>query len=641
MDHIPKILLIDDEERFVTSLHTILKHYNYNCTEALSGGEAIRRLAEEDFDLVLLDVGLPDMSGCDVLESIKKSKKNTTVIMLTGISTIETAVRAMKQGAYDFLNKPIRHELLIKSIQKALQHNQMLLELHRSEKRFQVLAQATSEGIVIHNDGRFIEANQQFFSMFGYSATELREGIFLEKILDPASLNFALQRIKNSVGGDHQGIGVKKGGMEFPFEATIHSINYLGKPARVCTIRDLSERVKTEAERFELYKKLEKANKLNALGLMAGSVAHDLNNILVGVVSYPDLLLSQMQESDKFYPQIKKIQEAGKRAVAVVNDLITLARGGTFSTAVDNINDILLNHLNSIEHCSRLADYPDVVIQTKLQKNLHNSLCSHQHINKVFLNLIGNALEAVREDGLIRIATENCKFTHPKAKDAAITGSDDYIKISIADNGPGISQDNLDHIFEPFFTTKTMGKSGTGLGLSIVWNTIQEHQGWIEAKNLHPGILFEIYLPATQEKPSRKNHQAIQLTPLGKGETILLIDDQLEQIETVARMLTRLGYKVHSAIGGEKGIAFLQSQAVDLVLLDMIMSTGLNGCETYEKILQIRPGQKAIIITGYSTAEHILRAKTLGITQFLEKPVSLANLNIAIRQTLYPNRLRR
>ncbi|EKD40139.1 MAG: signal transduction histidine kinase [uncultured bacterium] len=637
MDHIPKILLIDDEERFVTSLHTILKHYNYNCTKALSGGEAIRLLAEEDFDLALLDVGLPDMSGCDVLDIIKKSEKNTTVIMLTGISTIETAVRAMKQGAYDFLNKPIHHELLIKSIQKALQHNQMLLELNRSEKRFQVLAQATSEGIVIHNDGRFIEANQQFFSMFGYSEAELREGIFLEMILDSASLNFALQRIKNSVGGNHQGIGVKKSGLKFPFEATTHSINYLGKPARVCTIRDLSERVKAEAERFELYKKLEKANKLNALGLMAGSVAHDLNNILVGVVSYPDLLLSQMLESDKFYPQIKKIQEAGKRAVAVVNDLITLARGGTFTTTVENINDILMNHLNSIEHCSRLADYPDVVIQTKLQKNLHNTPCSQQQINKVFLNLIGNALEAVREDGLIRITTENCKFTHPKTKDAPTAGGDDYIKISIADNGPGISQNNLDHIFEPFFTTKTMGKSGTGLGLSIVWNSIQEHKGWIEVKNLHPGIIFEIYLPATEEKLSRKKHQAIKLTALGNGEKILLIDDQLEQIETVERMLTRLGYTVHSVIGGEKGIAFLQSQEVDLVLLDMIMSTGLNGWETYEKILQIRPGQKAIIITGYSTTEHLLKAKTLGISQFLEKPVSLANLNSAIRKTLYPN----
>lgn len=635
MNHIPRILLVDDEERFVQSLHTILKHYSYNSTKALSGSEAIGLLEAENFDLVLLDVGLPDMSGCDVLEIIRKSPKPATVIMLTGISTIETAVRAMQQGAYDFLSKPIKHELLIKSIQKGLQHHEMLRELKRSENRFQILAQATSEGIVIHDNGRLIEANNQFFSMFGYPADELKEGIFLEKILAPASLKFALQRIKNSVCGNSQDIGVKRNGTTFPIEAKTNLINYLGRPARVCTIRDLSERVKAEEERFELYKKLEKANKLNALGLMAGSVAHDLNNILVGVVSYPDLLLSQMQESDRFYPQIKKIQEAGKRAVAVVADLITLARGGSFSATVENINDILLNHFNSIEHCSRLADYPNVVLQTKLQLDLHNTPCSPQHINKVILNLIGNALEAVGEEGLIRITTENCKFTHPTATNNAAAHNDEYVKLSIADNGPGIPQKNLDHIFEPFYTTKTMGKSGTGLGLSIVWNTVQEHKGWIEVKNNNPGVIFDIYLPATHEELSRPKHQATKFVPRGNGEKILLIDDQPEQIETIERMLTHLGYQAYSAIGGEEGIAFLQSRQVDLILLDMIMSTGMNGCETYERILQIRPGQKAIIISGYSTAEHVSKARHLGISQFLEKPISLAILDRAVRQMLH------
>ena len=412
MNPIPNILLVDDEKRFVKSLHALLLHYDYVCTEAFSGAEAIRLLKEKHFDVALFDVNLPDMSGCDILDFIRTSRIKTTAIMLTGISTVDTAVQAMKHGAYDFLSKPINHELLIKTINKAFQYHQVSKELEASEKRFQVLAEASLEGVVIHKDGKLIEANNQFFSMFGYSAKELVQFAFLEKILPPASLQIVNQHIENSFFGNYEITGMRKDGTEFPLEANSRSINYFGKPARVCILRDLSDRVRAEKEKLELQKELAKANKLNALGMMAGTVAHDLNNILTGVVSYPELLLLQMDKSDRFYTQITKIQEAGKRAAAVVADLVVLARGGLSSPTVENINDIILTYLESIEHKERLANYPNVIIQTNLQQNLHNICCSHLHIHKMLLNLIGNALEAVHENGLIRITTQNTNHWH-------------------------------------------------------------------------------------------------------------------------------------------------------------------------------------------------------------------------------------
>ena len=637
MDMKSNILLVDDEKRFTDSLDAILKHFNYNCTTALTGIEAIEHLKTNQFDLAILDMELPDLSGCDIVQFIKTSKIPTTAIMLTGVNTVETAVKAIKLGAYDFLKKPINHELLIKTIDKALQHNKLESELQISEQRFETLSEAAWEGIVIHANNKIIEANSQFLEMFGYTRKELPHYLFLNEFIAPHSLQTARQFIEEEVDGSCEVSGIRKDGTEFFIEVKSRPITYLNKPRRVSVIRDISERVRAEEEKLGLQKKLAKASKLNALGLMAGSVAHDLNNILSGIVSYPDLLLLQMSESDKYYEQIKKIQAAGKRAAAVVSDLVTIARGGASKKTVENINTILLNHLNSLEHGERLANFPNAVIQTKLHKNLHNTCCSPQHIHKILLNLIGNSLEVIEVKGIIHIATNNCKFSHPLETNRNKAQDKDYIKLTISDNGPGISKEDTECIFDPFYTTKVMGKSGTGLGLAIVWNIVQDHDGWIEVKDNKPGALFEIYLPATHELvcPLQDCQTAESLQ--GNGETILLIDDQFEQNEIIEKALKKMGYVTYSVTSGEEGIAFIKSKSVDLVLLDMMMGEGLNGRETFERILQIQPQQKAIVISGYAKNTEILKAKDLGIADFIEKPVTMSKIGVAIRQSLSHN----
>ena len=189
--------------------------------------------------------------------------------------------------------------------------------------------------------------------MFGYEERELLNGELFDRIFAPESLQ-AISQL-NGDAGIYECIGKKKDGIEFPVEVNVRQIGYLSLQATVCTIRDITSRVKAEEEKLVLQSKLGKAQKLKALGLMAGSVAHDLNNILTGLVTYPDLLLYQMGESNKFYPSIKKIQESGKRASAVVNDLIMLARGRLPQAIVESINEIILKHLQSIEHTERQA----------------------------------------------------------------------------------------------------------------------------------------------------------------------------------------------------------------------------------------------------------------------------------------------
>ncbi|MCG6929952.1 MAG: response regulator [Desulfofustis sp.] len=635
MHNNPEILLVDDEERFIDGLQGVLDHYHYSCTRALTGGEAIALLGRKQFDLALLDVGLPDMSGCDIAEFITASCHNTTSIMLTGLNTVETAVQAMKKGAYDFLSKPINHDHLLKTLDKALEFNRLRQDLRTSEARFQILAEAAWEGIVVIQDGFLVEANAQFLNMFGWSRDELTGVSLAERVFaldSPAGQRGAW--FEDERTDTFELTGIRKDGARFPVEIRYRSMDYLGRQARVLVIRDIAERVRHEQERLVLQEKLAKANKLEALGLMAGSVAHDLNNILTAVVNYPDLLLMEMQPGDPHYEEIKKLQEAGQRAAAVVSDLVSIARGRKTKAPVIDLNDTIVAHLGSIEHSDRMSSFPRVVLDTELSPELAHCRCSKPHIHKILLNLIGNALEAVGEAGTVRISTANAQFANPVRRDQGLRAGT-YVKMSIADNGAGINEEDLDHIFDPFYSTKQGGRSGTGLGLAIVWNSVMESDGWVDVASGESGTVFDVYLPATQEGVTQGSGSGRAVG--GSGETILLVDDETEQNETMQNMLNNIGYKTFAVNNSDEALGFLRSCRIDLVILDMVMENDMSGCQLYEKMLAINPEQKAIVISGYSGDQERTRAQELGIVHFLEKPATLPEVSRVIRQVLSEN----
>lgn len=634
MQDSPEILLVDDEERFIEGLQGILSHYNYSCTRALTGGEALGLLKDKQFDLALLDVGLPDMSGCEIAEFITTTCHDTTSIMLTGLNTVETAVLAMKKGAYDFLSKPINHDHLLKTLDKALEYNRLKQDLRTSETRFQILAEAAWEGIVVIQDGFLVEANSQFLTMFGWARKELSTINVAEQIfVSESSIHEDGRWFEDDRNDSFEIVGIKKDGARFPVEVRYRSMEYLGRPAKVFAIRDIAQRVKHEREQLVLQEQLAKANKLEALGLMAGSVAHDLNNILTAVVNYPDLMLMEMQQGDPHYEEIKKLQEAGQRAAAVVSDLVSVARGRKTKAPVVNLNDHILAHLTSIEHSDRLFGYPGVVIKTGFATDLANCRCTKQHIHKILLNLIGNALEAISNVGIVRITTDNATFANPVRREQAVRAGS-YVKMSVSDNGAGIDHEDLEHIFDPFYSTKYGQKSGTGLGLAIVWNSVMESDGWVDVSSSESGTVFDVYLPATDEQTTMSAESAIARAVDGSGETILLVDDETEQNETMQNMLNGIGYKTFAVNSSDEAIGFLRSCRIDLVILDMIMENDLNGCQLYEKMLDINPGQKAIVVSGYSGNKERIRAQELGISHFLEKPVTLPAVSRVIREVL-------
>lgn len=379
---------------------------------------------------------------------------------------------------------------------------------------------------------------------------------------------------------------------------------------------------------------LQRSQKMEALGLLAGGVAHDLNNVLSGIVSYPELLLMDLPENSPLRNPLLTIQQSGKRAAEIVQDLLTLARRGVMQTEVLNLNAIADEYLNSPEHTKLFSYHRGVEIKSDFAQDLLNIRCSPIHLKKTIMNLMSNAAEAQPGGGLIFISTENRYVDRPiKGYDDVKEG--DYVVLKVEDRGEGIAPEDLKRLFEPFYTKKVMGRSGTGLGMAVVWGTVQDHRGYIDIKSTaKEGALFELYFPATREGLVEESSILPVEAYTGKGQSILVVDDVREQRDIASGILKRLGYSVRTASSGEEAVAYLEENPVDLVVLDMVMDDGMDGLDTYKEILIRHPGQKAIVASGFAETERVRGVQRLGAKQYIKKPYTIEKIGIAVKEAL-------
>ena len=397
---------------------------------------------------------------------------------------------------------------------------------------------------------------------------------------------------------------------------------------------ELGERLQAEKEKVKLQHQVHRAKRMEAIGLLAGGVAHDLNNILSGSVGYADLLLRKIPEEEKLIKYLREIRESGRRAAAIVADLLTLSRDAASDRHTLNINTIAAEFLCSAEHQSLMERFPDITFSHEFDSAIANISCSEIHIRKCIMNLIVNAAEATT-NGNITVTTANKKLNAPfKFYDRTIEPGM-YVSLSVVDSGSGISPDDLEHIFEPFYSNKTLGHSGTGLGLAIVWNTVQDHLGFIEIKQPEAGgTIFELNFPASKRTLNTVSVEQQDIDIEGGGEHILIVDDE-EMVRTLAKkLLLDLGYKVSVVSNGEAAISFLNHHKVDLLLLDMLMEPGLSGYQTFKQIKATHPHQKALIASGFSESTDVKKTQDLGAGAYLKKPYTLKELGLAVKREL-------
>jgi len=249
------------------------------------------------------------------------------------------------------------------------------------------------------------------------------------------------------------------------------------------------------------------------------------------------------------------------------------------------------------------------------------------------MNLVFNAVEAMPSGGAVRIETWNQYVDRPVAGYDEVREGE-YVVMEISDTGHGISAEDIEHIFEPFYTKKVMGRSGSGLGLAVVWGTVKDHQGYIDVRSSAAGSSFKIYLPAARGTGPEGEKKEISRDIQGRGERILVVDDIEEQRELARMILSGLGYRVATAAGGEEAVAYLRRHDVDLLVMDMIMEPGMDGLDTYREIVKIKPGQRAIIVSGFSETDRVTRAQELGAGAYVRKPFVMEKLALAVREEL-------
>jgi len=301
---------------------------------------------------------------------------------------------------------------------------------------------------------------------------------------------------------------------------------------------------------------------------------------------------------------------------------------------VVNLN-AMINECQKTPEFERICSFHSSVrIETSLAANLLNIMGSPVHLSKTVMNLVSNAAEAMPQGGLLTITTSNTYLDRPLQGYEEIQEGE-YVLFAVSDTGEGIPSAYLKHIFEPFYTKKVMGSSGTGLGLAVVWGTVKDHQGYIDVQSEEgKGSNFTLYFPVTRAELAPEQTSIPEAEYTGHGESILVVDDVKEQRELAARMLGKLRYQVATVSSGESAVEYLQTHKVDLILLDMIMDPGIDGLDTYKRILQIHPQQKAIIVSGFSETDRVSAARGLGAGAYVRKPYVLEQIGGAVRKEL-------
>jgi PAS domain S-box-containing protein len=406
-----------------------------------------------------------------------------------------------------------------------------------------------------------------------------------------------------------------------------------GKIAGVVGVaRDVTMRIQVEEQREVLQRRLEKAERMESLGLLAGGVAHDLNNILGPLVAYPDLIMMKLPPDSPHRRQLSIMGKAAQDAADVIQDLLALARRGRCELKPIDINDVVRQYLESPNCLSLQASHPAVGVNTLLDDSVGNILGSSSHLMKALMNLVVNAFEAMPDGGPLTIKTsqEHLRRLH---SDFGNIVENDYVVLSVRDSGVGIDPRNIQKIFQPYYSDKQMGASGSGLGLAVVYGIVKDHHGYYDVlSELGKGTEFLLYFPVSHRATIAATRAAI--ADLEGTGTILVVDDVPEQREIAEQILVSLGYEVRTVAHGRAAVAHISEHPVDLVILDMILEKGFDGLDTYREILKLNPNQNAIIVSGFAATERVSQMQAMGAGAYVKKPYTHQQLADAVKQQM-------
>jgi two-component system, cell cycle sensor histidine kinase and response regulator CckA len=511
------------------------------------------------------------------------------------------------------------------SIHSALNHE----KLKYSEQKYRALAENSNDGIAILQDGLHIYANPAYQTITGYSPEQL-EAIAFAKLLDASDFNTDFDNIQSILKGEGSNQQFKVRVLDsrrkkVELEINSSAITYNGKDAVIISARDLTSR-------RELERQLQHAQKMEAIGTLAGGIAHDFRNILQSIMGFTELLLMGKHDGEPETTKLTQILQSAERASQLTYQLLAFSR-----KIESELKRIYLNQV--VERMVELlrSTLPKMIdIQLNLGSDLQMINADPTQVEQIIMNLCINARDAMVDGGKLVLTTTDVTLDEHYCRKHLGTVPGRYARLAVADTGCGMDALTLEHIFEPFYTTKDIGR-GTGLGLSIVYGIVKNHGGYIGCQSTPgEGTTFEVFFPVAPV--SHDQQQAEKLEPeviKGGDERILLVDDEELILEGYREVFEQYGYTVLTASRGEKALSVLADNpgAVDVVILDLNMP-GMGGEKCFVKIREMRPEVKIIISSGYPVKGHLKRVLEADADGFISKPYLSKSILKKLREVL-------
>jgi PAS domain S-box-containing protein len=503
-------------------------------------------------------------------------------------------------------------------------------ELRRSEAKYHSLVDHSNDAIYLLRDGKFEVINSKFEEIFGVTQEDVQRPDFsFLDLVAPKSREMILERGRRIARGEplaqnYEFTALGRDGREVEVEVSVAHIPYEGGTASQGILRDVTKRKRLEVELLQ-------AQKMEAVGRLAGGVAHDFNNIMTCILGNADLVLSELDPDVDIREYLDEIVTAGNRAAALTRQLLAFSRRQMLQPVVLNLKKLV----SDLEKMLRRLIGEDVELVTMLDPGTGCVLADPGQLEQVLMNLAVNARDAMPRGGRLIIETASRKLLQEHVSGKVTIPPGSYALLSVSDSGTGMDEETMANIFEPFFTTKEVGE-GTGLGLSMVFGSIKQSDGYILVSS-EPGrgTMFTIYLPLVDMEPSRIEGRDSDARPKSGRETVLVVEDDLRVLQLVRAILRQNGYTVLQAESGEDAIRCLdeRSEPVDLLITDVVMPK-MSGRELADLVLTRQPDLRVIYTSGY-TGEAIFRRGFLETdAMFLPKPFTPQALMSKIREVL-------
>jgi PAS domain S-box-containing protein len=670
------VLLVEDDTESGQSVKRMLERRGAATTLVNDAEAALREFHANQFDAIVADIILPGRSGVDLLRDIRSENPDFPFILLTGFDSLSTALQAVRFGAHDYLLKPLDSiDVLFEPLRKAIREYRMILRnqelernLRRSEARFRAVIENTQD-IAYHFNFKtetLEYLNPSVERVLGISEREVRDLTMMKAVdlLHPDDQARVLDVLLGLVDTRIAGVpdaGMNPAPIEFRVRHADGSYRWLSVAqtvvfdevkhdpvALVGIARDVTAQKNADARESQLLARTERVSRLEALSALAGGVAHDLNNSLSAMLIMPGLVMEELEKRG-ILKQVPTVREDltgmihfAERAGEVVQDLLALSRRRSQKFATVSLNALVTSTFGSVEWRNRLqAHGAKVTLDTHLDLALKEIQGSAAHLQRVLSNLSVNALEAMPSGGRLMVETRNETVAEERMGYEVIRPGE-YSVLQMRDTGVGIGKSQMERLFEPFNSSKMMGSiSGTGLGLAIVHGVLKDHRGYIDViSRENEGTTFVLYFPVSVAPEVEKPEEVVDLA--GRGR-ILLVEDRKDLLAIMMRVLIGFGYEVvgvttprdaiaafsESHDGVEKGTG----RPFDLLILDMIMDGG-DGLDVYREVVARHPGQKCLIVSGYSETGRIKEAMALGAAAFLRKPFTVGGLGRAVRDIL-------